>query len=193
MTKERTGPNCASIGVAQDAFAGREAQPGVLPPGPAPDRRGLVRRQVVMMTNSRYPSGRVLAGVTMTPISPSLIRRGRPPAHRGSSAARPLALNVGITSRTVPSSVPLERLRYDARRTRSVRHPTWGEWTGARRYLGLALRRALAVQTRWRRPSRPPREPASRPRLRRGRRVRVRTARSPRHRLCPGLRTAPDR
>jgi hypothetical protein len=37
-------------------------------------------------------SGRVLAAVTMTSISPSLIRRGRPPAHRGSSAARPLAL-----------------------------------------------------------------------------------------------------
>jgi len=54
-------------------------------------------------------SGRVLAAVTMTSISPSLIRRGRPPAHRGSSAARPLALNVWITSRTVSSSAATSR------------------------------------------------------------------------------------
>jgi hypothetical protein len=46
MTKVRTGPDCAWTGLARDAFAGREAQPGVLPPGPAPDRRGRVRRQV---------------------------------------------------------------------------------------------------------------------------------------------------
>ena len=36
--------------------------------------------------------------------SSSLIRRGRPPAHRGSSAARPFSLNRWITSRTVSSS-----------------------------------------------------------------------------------------
>ena len=39
----------------------------------------------------------------------SLIRRGRPPAHRGSSAARPLALNAWITSRTVSSSAATSR------------------------------------------------------------------------------------
>jgi hypothetical protein len=54
-------------------------------------------------------SGRVLAAVTMTSISPSLIRRGWPPARRGSSAARPLALNVWITSRTVSSSAATNR------------------------------------------------------------------------------------
>ena len=54
-------------------------------------------------------SGRVLAAVTMTSMSSSLIRRGRPPARRGSSAARPLALNVWITSRTVSSPAATSR------------------------------------------------------------------------------------
>ena len=54
-------------------------------------------------------SGRVLAAVTITSMSPSLIRRGRPPAHRGSSAASPLALNAWITSRTVSSSAATSR------------------------------------------------------------------------------------
>jgi len=49
-------------------------------------------------------SGRVVAAATMTSMISSLIRRRRPPAHRGSSAARPLALNKWITSRTVSSS-----------------------------------------------------------------------------------------
>ena len=54
-------------------------------------------------------SGRVLAAATMTSMSSSLIRRGRPPAHRGSSAASPLALNAWITSRTVSSSAATSR------------------------------------------------------------------------------------
>ena len=39
----------------------------------------------------------------------SLIRRGRPPAQRGSSAARPFSLNAWITSRTVSSSAATSR------------------------------------------------------------------------------------
>src|SRR4249919_3722047 len=64
----------------------------------APVRKGLAQL-----------SGRVVAAVTMTSMSSSLIRRGRPPAHRGSSAARPLALNRWITSRTVSSSAATSR------------------------------------------------------------------------------------
>lgn len=40
----------------------------------------------------------------MNGMSSSLIRRGRPPAHRGSSAASPRSLKAWITSRTVSSS-----------------------------------------------------------------------------------------
>src|SRR6266699_2861966 len=68
MTKVRTGPDCASTGLAQDAFAGREAQPGVLPPGPAPDRRGLVRRQVVHDDEQPVP---------VRPGSPDRLQRGQ--------------------------------------------------------------------------------------------------------------------
>src|SRR6266702_2790625 len=68
MTKVRTGPDCASIGLAQDAFAGREAQPGVLPPGPAPDRRGLVRRQVVHDDEQPVP---------VRPGGPDRLQRGQ--------------------------------------------------------------------------------------------------------------------
>src|SRR4249919_110343 len=64
----------------------------------APVRKGLAQL-----------SGRVVAAVTMTLMSSSLIRRGRPPAHRGSSAARPLALKAWITSRTVSSSAATSR------------------------------------------------------------------------------------
>ncbi len=77
-------------------------------------------------------SGRVLAAATITSIASSLIRRGRPPAHRGSSAASPLALNRWITSRTVSSSAATSRaiagtsvpdadaMMIIARRTRTV-------------------------------------------------------------------------
>src|SRR6266568_3707565 len=68
MTKVRTGPDCASIGLARDAFAGREAQPGVLAPGPAPDRRGLVRRQVVHDDEQPVP---------VRPGSPDRLQRGQ--------------------------------------------------------------------------------------------------------------------
>src|SRR6266487_4628881 len=178
MTKVRTGPDCASTGLAQDAFAGvkhssafprlvvhDDEQPVPVRPG-SPDRRQrgqgvigalmlagdapqLVIAHAVAAVEAadavgamisraqpgrpfrtgrpgpaKYPaslrklqwvngwtgfSGRVLAAVTMTSISPSLIRRGRPPAHRGSSAARPLALNAWITSRTVPSPAATSR------------------------------------------------------------------------------------
>ena len=54
-------------------------------------------------------SGRVVAVVTMNATSSSLIRRGRPPAHRGSSAASPFSLNAWITSRTVSSSAATSR------------------------------------------------------------------------------------
>jgi hypothetical protein len=65
MTKVRTGPDCAWVGLAQDAFAGREAQLGVLAPGPAPDRRGLVRRQVVHDHEQPVPAAFAFAlGVT---------------------------------------------------------------------------------------------------------------------------------
>src|SRR2546429_5681205 len=68
MTKVRTGPDCASIGLARDAFAGREAQPGVLAPGPAPDRRGLVRRQVVHDDEQPVP---------VRPGGPDRLQRGQ--------------------------------------------------------------------------------------------------------------------
>jgi hypothetical protein len=54
-------------------------------------------------------SGRVVAATTISSTSWSLIRRGRPPAHRGSSTARPLALNKWITSRPVSSSAATSR------------------------------------------------------------------------------------
>jgi hypothetical protein len=54
-------------------------------------------------------SGRAVAAPAITAMSSSLIRRGRPPAHRGSSAASPLALNTWITSRTVSSSAATSR------------------------------------------------------------------------------------
>ena len=54
-------------------------------------------------------SGRVLAAATITPMASSLTRRGRPPAHRGSSAASPRSLNRWITSRTVSSSAATSR------------------------------------------------------------------------------------
>src|SRR6202022_2083968 len=45
----------------------------------------------------------------MNSSSSPLIRRGRPPAHLGSSAVRPLSLNAWITSRTVSSSAATSR------------------------------------------------------------------------------------
>ena len=87
----------------------REAQLHVFSLGPAPDCRGLAGRQVVQDDEQPSFSGRVLAAATITATSSSLIRRGRPPAHRGSSAARPLALNRWITSRTGPSSAATSR------------------------------------------------------------------------------------
>ncbi len=45
----------------------------------------------------------------MNSTSSSLIRRGRPPAHRGPGAARPLALNACTTPRTVSSSAATSR------------------------------------------------------------------------------------
>ena len=47
MAKVRKGPKCASIGLAQDAFTGVKQSSTFLPPGPAADRWGLVRGQVV--------------------------------------------------------------------------------------------------------------------------------------------------
>jgi hypothetical protein len=47
--------------------------------------------------------GRVLVAAMMTAMSASVIRRGRPPAQCGSSAASPAALNAWITRRTVSS------------------------------------------------------------------------------------------
>ncbi len=87
----------------------REAQLHVFSLGPAPDCRGLAGRQVVQDDEQPSFSGRVLAAATITATSSSLIRRGRPPAHRGSSAARPLALNRWITSRTGSSSAATSR------------------------------------------------------------------------------------
>ena len=43
MTKVRIGPNCASIGLAQEALVGREAQLDVGALGPGPDGGSLVR------------------------------------------------------------------------------------------------------------------------------------------------------
>src|SRR3954453_15684759 len=45
----------------------------------------------------------------MNATSSSLIRRGRPPAHRGSRACNPRSLNAWITSRTVSSSAATSR------------------------------------------------------------------------------------
>ena len=54
-------------------------------------------------------SGRVLAAATRFAMIAVMIRWGRPPARRGSSAARPLALNAWITSRTVSSPAATSR------------------------------------------------------------------------------------
>jgi hypothetical protein len=66
-------------------------------------------RKLQCVNGSPSFPGRVLAATTISATSWSLIRRGRPPAHRGSSAARPLALNKWITSRTVSSSAATSR------------------------------------------------------------------------------------
>src|SRR5271154_6134221 len=100
---DRIGPGCVR---------GREAQLDVLAPGtgrPRPAKYPASLRKLQWVNGWTGFSGRVLAAVTMTSISPSLIRRGRPPARRGSSAARPLALNVWIMSRTVSSPAAASR------------------------------------------------------------------------------------
>jgi hypothetical protein len=58
------------------------------------------------MRERRTPplAGRAVAVATMNRMSASLIRRGRPPAHLGSSAANPRSLKAWITSLTVSSS-----------------------------------------------------------------------------------------
>ncbi len=50
-------------------------------------------------------SGRVLAVSTMNATSSVVIRRGRPPAHRGSNDAIPISLNRWIISLTRSSEV----------------------------------------------------------------------------------------
>ena len=52
------------------------------------------------MKGSPSASGRVVAASTMKSSSSVVMRRGRPPAHRGSSDAIPSSLNRWITSRT---------------------------------------------------------------------------------------------
>ena len=83
------------------------------PFAPDPDApRGQVGSQLGKLqcvNGSPSFSGRVVAAATMTSMSASLIRRGRPPAHRGSSAASPFSLNAWITSRTVSSSAATSR------------------------------------------------------------------------------------
>src|SRR3954471_20082936 len=54
-------------------------------------------------------SGRVLAVATMNVSSSGLIRRGRPPAHRGSRLAMPISLNRWMTWRIVSSSACTSR------------------------------------------------------------------------------------
>jgi hypothetical protein len=54
-------------------------------------------------------TGRVRAVATMNVSSSGLIRRGRPPAQRGSNASSPISLNRWITWRTVSSSAATSR------------------------------------------------------------------------------------
>lgn len=61
------------------------------------------------VNGNRSLRGRVLAVVTMTAMSASVMRRGRPPAHRGPRQANPSRLNAWITSRTVSSSAATSR------------------------------------------------------------------------------------
>src|ERR1017187_4204948 len=68
MTKVRTGPDCASTGLAQDAFAGVKHSPAFSRLAPAPDRRGLVRRQVVADDEQPVP---------VRPGSPDRLQRGQ--------------------------------------------------------------------------------------------------------------------
>jgi hypothetical protein len=73
----------------------REAQPGVFPPGPAADRRGLVRRQVVQDDEQPVPAGP--GGPDRLPrgqgVHGALVLAGHAPqlviTHAGSAAAAP--------------------------------------------------------------------------------------------------------
>ena len=58
MTKVRTGPDCASIGLAQDAFAGVKHSPAFSRLAQRRIAGVLFAARLSMMTNSRYPSGR---------------------------------------------------------------------------------------------------------------------------------------
>ena len=88
----------AEAGLMADTGPLEGALPGVqdLPQPSRPIRipreaRWAVSLRKLQCVNGRPSfSGRVVAAATMTSMSASLIRRGRPPAHRGSSAARPL-------------------------------------------------------------------------------------------------------
>ena len=58
MTKVRTGPDCASTGLAQDAFAGVKHSSTFSRLAQRRIAGVLSAARLSMMTNSRYPSGR---------------------------------------------------------------------------------------------------------------------------------------
>ena len=58
MTKVRTGPDCASTGLAQDAFAGVKHSPAFSRLAQRRIAGVLFAARLSQMTNSRYPSGR---------------------------------------------------------------------------------------------------------------------------------------
>src|SRR5580704_9778472 len=58
MTRVRTGPDCASIGLARDAFAGVKHSPAFSRLAQRRIAGVLFAARLSMMTNSRYPSGR---------------------------------------------------------------------------------------------------------------------------------------
>jgi hypothetical protein len=58
MTKVRTGPDCASIGLAHDAFAGVKHSPAFSRLAQRRIAGVLSAARLPVMTNSRYPPGR---------------------------------------------------------------------------------------------------------------------------------------
>ena len=68
MTKVRNGPELRLDRIGPRRVRRREAQLDVLPPGPAADRRGLVRRQVVHDHEQPVPAG---------PGGPDRLQRGQ--------------------------------------------------------------------------------------------------------------------
>ncbi len=58
MAKVRTGPDCASIGLAQDAFVGVKHSPAFSRLAQRRIAGVLFAARLSVMTTSRYPSGR---------------------------------------------------------------------------------------------------------------------------------------